>query len=112
MLAASVGFSLEADLGRYLGVPILHKRVNKNTYQPILDRVSKRVTSWQARKLSFAGRLTPIQALLSTIPYYTMQTTRIPRGTLEQIERICHNFLCEPNGGERKLSLLAWNKVF
>lgn len=39
-------FSLQEDLWVYLGVPLLHQRVNKSTYERVVDRVLKKLCSW------------------------------------------------------------------
>jgi len=50
------------DLGRYLGVPTLHKQVTKETYHGVIDRVEKRLTGWKSKCLSLAGRFTLIKS--------------------------------------------------
>ncbi|XP_057441172.1 uncharacterized protein LOC130733113 [Lotus japonicus] len=39
------GIGLTSDLGKYLGVPLSHKRVNASSYQYILDRTHNRLSS-------------------------------------------------------------------
>ena len=47
-----MGVKWTTDLGRYLGVPLLHKKVERGTYQYIVDKVRKRITNWgQSRYL-------------------------------------------------------------
>ncbi|XP_039030625.1 uncharacterized protein LOC120165108 [Hibiscus syriacus] len=36
------------NLGKYLGVPLLHNRVTKSTYQYIVQKVQDRLSGWQA----------------------------------------------------------------
>ncbi|KAH1064453.1 hypothetical protein J1N35_029440 [Gossypium stocksii] len=44
------------DLGHYLGVTLLHKRVTKSTLDFLVERVRSRLSSWDAKKLSVVGR--------------------------------------------------------
>ncbi|XP_021827477.1 uncharacterized protein LOC110768097 [Prunus avium] len=67
-----------SDLGKYLGMPLLHTRVNHTTYKKLLDRVHSRLASWKGKLLSYAGRATLIQAVTSSIPIDAMQTTKLP----------------------------------
>lgn len=53
---------LTADLGVYLGVPIVHGHVSKETYAPIVDKVLQRLAGWKGKVLSPAGRRTLIQS--------------------------------------------------
>jgi hypothetical protein len=39
-LSNDLGIQTTDDLGKYLGVPILHKKFSKNTYQFVLDKVN------------------------------------------------------------------------
>ena len=57
-IANLLGFSVTSDLGKYLGVPLHHSRVSTNMYQGIIDKVEKRLSSWNAFHLSLAGRIT------------------------------------------------------
>ncbi|KAA3475230.1 Retrovirus-related Pol polyprotein LINE-1 [Gossypium australe] len=48
------GFQEVQNLGKYLGVPLLHDKVTKNTLSFIVDKIRRKLHSWDARKLSFA----------------------------------------------------------
>lgn len=85
--------SVTNDLGRYLGVPIIHGRVTKQTYYKLVEKVKARLNGWTASTLSMAGRVTLIKPALTVIPWYTMQTTKIPLAILNEVERLCSNFL-------------------
>ncbi|GMI70388.1 hypothetical protein HRI_000708100 [Hibiscus trionum] len=63
-LADSGGFELVEDLGTYLGVPLLHKRVTKATYRFLIEKVERRLSGWASRTLSLAGRITLAKAIL------------------------------------------------
>ena len=101
LLSSSVGFTLVDDLEKYLGVPLLHKRVKKGTYQAVVDRCLARLSTWQAKSLSLAGRITLVEAIILAIPNYTMQSTLLPLGFIAQIERLCRQFLWGANSNER-----------
>lgn len=65
-------FQVTNDLGKYLGVPILHNRVNRRSFQFILDKVDQRLSNWKVKTLSFAGRLTLTKSVLQSLPSYAM----------------------------------------
>lgn len=46
------------DLGKYLGVPLIHGRVSKLTYQSIVDKTLGKTDAWNPHLFSLAGRLT------------------------------------------------------
>ncbi|GMJ09303.1 hypothetical protein like AT3G24255 [Hibiscus trionum] len=92
-ISAHVDFGEVGNLGRYLGVPLLHSRVSKAVYQYIIQRVRDKLSGWSAKCLSFAGRLVLAKSVLSSIPYYSMQSTHLPKGVYADIEKIIRGFI-------------------
>lgn len=58
-----LGFQKTHNLGKYLGVPLHHERVSKESYQFVRDKITQRLSSWKASMLSLVGRLTLSKAL-------------------------------------------------
>lgn len=110
-LSGSLGVVVTDDLGKYLGVPLLHKRVNKDTYSYIVEKVSSKLSSWKAERLSFAGRLTLVSSVAMSIPIYSLQSVVLPSGVCEQVKRKCRDFLWGSNEEKRKTDLVSWRKV-
>ncbi|CAN1127408.1 Putative ribonuclease H protein At1g65750 [Linum perenne] len=106
-----MGFPLTQNLGRYLGVPVLHERTTASTFQGIVDRIDLKLTGWKAKSLSLAGRVTLAQAALSAIPAYAMQTTVLPATTCEAIDKRIRNFIWGSTDEERKTHLVSWERI-
>lgn len=66
------GIRLTTDWGKYLGVPLLHRTPNRATYDFILERSQKKLSSWKASTLSLAGRITLAKSVVATLPSYCM----------------------------------------
>ncbi|CAN1802027.1 Putative ribonuclease H protein At1g65750 [Linum perenne] len=73
-----LGIAATRDLGRYFGVPILHGRITRSTYEYILSRMDNKLFGWKANNLSLAGRVTVASFVLNAIPSYVMQTSFLP----------------------------------
>ncbi|XP_061336789.1 uncharacterized protein LOC133283880 [Gastrolobium bilobum] len=58
-IAREMDFPIAADLGKYLGIPILSERVRASTFAFILDRMDKRLNKWNRSSLSLADDLIP-----------------------------------------------------
>ncbi|CAN1182979.1 Putative ribonuclease H protein At1g65750 [Linum perenne] len=99
------------DLGRYLGVPIVHGRNSKELYQYLLERLDQKLSGWKSKSLSAAGRASLAQLVLNSVPSYVMQTTLLPAGTCEQIDRRVRDFIWGSSRGDRKIHLLNWKSV-
>lgn len=60
-------------LVRYLGLPLLTKRMSTNDYLPLLESVKDRISTWTARHLSIAGRLQLVNSVLMSIDNFWLQ---------------------------------------
>ncbi|RYQ97763.1 hypothetical protein Ahy_B08g093845 [Arachis hypogaea] len=110
-LSDALGMRLTNNMGKYLGVPLLHGRSKKEDFQFILDRMANRLSSWKAKNLSLAGKVTLTQSALASIPSYVMQTMKLPLSICDSIDKICRNFLWRSVSSGRKLHLMSWEKV-
>ncbi|CAL8991787.1 unnamed protein product [Prunus brigantina] len=110
-IGAICGSPITEDLGKYLGLPLLHSRVTKGTYNGLLDKVQNRLAAWKRKCLSLAGRATLIQAVTSSIPVYTMQTVKLPGSICEDLDRINRDFFWSGSGKKQKVHLCQWDLV-
>ncbi|KAG5529761.1 hypothetical protein RHGRI_030220 [Rhododendron griersonianum] len=110
-LSAASGISLTNDLGKYLGIPLLHKRVSKDHFNHILEKIQKRLSCWKSNTLMLAGRATLIQSSASPIPSYTMQTMKFPASVCDKIDRLHRNFLWGDMPNKKRIHLVNWNQV-
>ena len=78
---------------RYLGLPLLIKRMTSSDYSPLIERVKKRISTWTARHLSLAGRLQLIGSVIYNITNFWMSVYRLPKQCLKEIDQLCSAFL-------------------
>ncbi|KAE8664067.1 hypothetical protein F3Y22_tig00112857pilonHSYRG00227 [Hibiscus syriacus] len=107
------GYEVVENLGRYLGVPLLHSRVTKATYSYLIEKVEQRLSGsgWAAKTLSFAGRITLAKAVLQTISSYAMQSSWLPKGVCTMLEKLIRRFVWNANEGSNPLALIKWSTV-
>ncbi|CAL8115937.1 unnamed protein product [Prunus armeniaca] len=110
-IASISGSPLSDNLGKYLGVPLIHTRVTKDTYQEIIDKVQKCLSSWKSHTLSMAGRLTLLQSVASAIPIYSMQTAMLPASVWSKLDQLNKNFLWGHAFDKVKVHLVNWEIV-
>ena len=111
ILVKSWGSLQRQILVKYLGIPLLHKRVTRSTFAYLIDKSTKKLSAWNAKTLSFAGRLTLSKTVLEAIPSYTMQTTFIPVGICNQLEKYGQNFLRGSTTERKKVHGVNWDEV-
>lgn len=111
LISAESGIGSTRELGKYLGMPILQKRINKETFGEVLERVSSRLAGWKSRSLSLAGRLTLTRAVLSSFPVHLMSAIILPVSTLESLDKLSRTFLWGSIVEKKKQHLLTWKRV-
>ena len=99
------------DLGKYLGVPLHHKRTLKLMYKDIVNRIHKKITSWGTKTLALTRRITLSKSVLTSIPLYSMQTTMLPTSICLEVDKLIKNFLWGNKLGIKKTHLVAWDKI-
>lgn len=58
------------NLGKYLGVPLNGKRLQKNDFQYLVDQIATKLTNWKKNSLSFVGRITLPKSVLEAMLIY------------------------------------------
>ncbi|XP_074291424.1 uncharacterized protein LOC141618217 [Silene latifolia] len=98
-------------LFKYLGVPIKSTRLNAQDCRPLIDKILTKIRGLGAKKLSYAGRLVLIRAVLKTFHNYWATMFILPSGVISRIESICRNFLWDGGADYIRSPLVAWEKV-
>lgn len=62
-----------ASLDKYTGFPIFRGRQKREHFDFILDRISKKLASWNGRLLHKEGKVTLVKSVLNTVHIYPMQ---------------------------------------
>ncbi|KAI9128659.1 hypothetical protein K1719_000142 [Acacia pycnantha] len=106
-----LGIGITGDLGKYLGVPLIHSRVTKHSFRHITQKVQSRLSSWKGKHLWMTGHTVLIKSVISTLPSYQMQSTLLPKSVLYKIEKVSRNFLWCQDENARKMHLIPWQNI-
>ena len=96
---------------KYLGLPLGAKFKDKSIWNPILEKMERRLEGWKRLYLSKGGRVTLIKSTLSNLLTYFLSLFPIPVSVANRIERIQWNFLWGSLGDDRKIHLVKWASV-
>jgi mannosylglycoprotein endo-beta-mannosidase len=96
----------------YLGLPLHTRKLRRVDVQPLVDKVAARLLAWKGKCLNRAGRLTVLNAVLSTIPTYFLTVFQPQKWMIKQIDKLRRGFLWkgtdQANGGS---CLVQWKKL-
>lgn len=78
---------------KYLGLPLTVRRLRKVDLQPLLDKAMNRLSVWNGKNLTQAGRISLTKSVLSSQPVYLLTVLRPTKEVLEGIDKIRKTFL-------------------
>lgn len=111
LISAESGIKSSKDLGKYLGMSVLQKRINKDTFGEVIERLISRLAGWKGRFLSLAGRVTLTRSVLASMPVHTISTICLPKSILDKLDQISRSFIWGSDSEHKKQHLIAWERV-
>ncbi|XP_019248656.1 PREDICTED: uncharacterized protein LOC109227921 [Nicotiana attenuata] len=96
---------------KYLGVLLSTKKMSIAQWQPLIEKMVARISSWTAKKLSYAGRIQLVQSVLFGIQAYWSQLFLIPSKVLKTIETYFRSYVWLGENVITRRSLVAWDKI-
>lgn len=96
---------------RYLGLPLLTKRMTVSDFLLLVEKIRSRISSWMGRFLSFGGRLQLIQSVITSLANFWLSAFRLPAACLKEIEHLCSAFLWSGPALNTNKAKVAWSEV-
>lgn len=72
---------------RYLGVPLITKKISIQDCKPLIDKVRNKVNDWRNKALSYAGRLQLIASVLSSMQIFWASVFLLPKSVINDINK-------------------------
>ena len=88
MLVDALGCKQGSLPMKYLGLPLGAKWKDRAVWNPIIEKVERRLAGWKRLYLSKGGRLTFIKCTLSNLPTYLLSLFPIPTDIAYRIEQL------------------------
>lgn len=95
----------------YLGIPLGANPRKVDTWNPIINRIKKKLSGWKINLLSRAGRLTLIKAVLNNLPMYYLGIFKMPKLVAKKIISLQSKFLWGSKENGRNLPLISWEVI-
>lgn len=99
-LSTILGCSVVPLLITYLVLPLGAKASLKTIWNPVRERMWRKLSNWKGRYLSKGGKLVLLRSVLSTLPFFFFFFA--PVSMVNQIERIQRDFLWNDDQGMKK----------
>nr|GEZ10601.1 RNA-directed DNA polymerase, eukaryota, reverse transcriptase zinc-binding domain protein [Tanacetum cinerariifolium] len=92
---------------KYLGVPLLYKRLRIKDCQILVDRVVNKVNRWRNKFLSYAGRL----QLIASVHVYWASIYLLPQWLIRDIDKVLKIFLWNACESAQRKARISWKNV-
>lgn len=95
----------------YLGAPLFKDRAKQSYFEEISNKTISKIEGWYNQYLSFAGKITLIKSVLSSIPIHILSCMVVPKAIILKVDSLLKNLLWA-NKWHRRLHWVSWAKVF
>lgn len=108
---ASYGFTPGSLPIRYLGLPLMSRKLKISEYATLIHKISSRFNAWAVKSLSFAGRIQLISSVISGLVNFWISAFILPLGCIRKIESLCSRFLWSGRIDTKGMTKVAWSQV-
>ncbi|GAA0142553.1 reverse transcriptase [Lithospermum erythrorhizon] len=105
IIQRATGFRKGTMPFKYLGVPIFKGKKQIFLFDDLIEKIRGRLHSWSSNFLSFGGRITLLQSVLTTLPTYYIQVIQMPEAVYNKIDKKFNTFLWDG------MPWCKWSKV-
>jgi hypothetical protein len=96
---------------KYLGLPVGACPQHISTWEPMLDSIRGRFSSWRNKYVSLGGRIVLINAILNAIPIFYLSYMKMPVKVWRELVKIQRNFLWGGFSNQTKTCWMKWYDV-
>ena len=96
---------------RYLGLPLMSRKLKISEYAPLTNRLSACFHSWSAKLLSFTGHLQLLKTVIFGIVNFWTSAFILPKGCIKSIESLCSRFLWSGSLEKKGIAKISWSTV-
>lgn len=95
----------------FLGLPLGTKASSVDIWNPIIKRMSRKLSCWKGKLLSRGGKLVLLKSMLASVPIYFLSLFQAPKSVINQLEKIQRDFLWNSDREGRKIHWVGWKNV-
>lgn len=95
---------------KYLGTPLIQGRIKITYFDELLQKLKQKISGWMRNLLSFAGRVTLVQSVLSSMSLHVMTVLPVPKTVLHKMESLIANFLWN-HGSQKRFHWIRYDLI-
>ncbi|XP_059668736.1 uncharacterized protein LOC132313810 [Cornus florida] len=96
---------------KYLGLPLSSIGFRKFHCNALTDKISKKLSHWSTKLLSTVGKTELIKSVITPTCLYWCSVFQLPIAVINQIQKMCRDFVWGSRENINKLHLLSWDMM-
>ncbi|XP_027096192.1 uncharacterized protein [Coffea arabica] len=97
--------------GKYLGLPMVVARSKQQIFGFVKSNIKQRMSKWNNRFLSSAGKEVMLKSVALTMPTYTMSCFKLPSRLCKDLSSLMSNYWWGEANGKNKIHWCSWRKL-
>ncbi|XP_071708944.1 uncharacterized protein [Rutidosis leptorrhynchoides] len=110
-LASMLGCDAGSFPCQFLGISVGQNMNRISSWDGILEKVKKNLSSWKANMISIRGRLTLVKSVLGSLGTYYLSSFIAPKKVIDKLESLRSNFFWGGNDHSHKMHKIKWRTV-
>ncbi|RLN03687.1 hypothetical protein C2845_PM13G08440 [Panicum miliaceum] len=106
-----LGVELSTFEAKYLGLPAPSGRMKKNRFQPLKEKLGKRLKDYTEKNMSAGAKEVLIKVVAQALPTYIMSVFKLPLATCDSMTSIIREFWWGTENGKRKMAWASWESL-
>ncbi|XP_060968723.1 uncharacterized mitochondrial protein AtMg00310-like [Cannabis sativa] len=98
-------------IDKYLGVPQCLSHSKKSSFLFILQKASNKLSFWNQKLFSKAGKEVLLKSIIQAIPSYVMSCYRLPISIYKHFSSLMANFWWVSLGNRHKVHWKRWDQI-
>ena len=95
----------------YLGLPVGANMSRVKSWDSLMEKFNRRLSSWKVNSLSIGGRSVLLKAVLGALGIYYMSLFVLPVAVAKKMEALRARFFWGGTAAKRKMHWVQWDKV-
>jgi len=96
---------------KYLGLEIGGNPRRVQSWEPVVNKINARLSTWKERCLSMADRVCLIKAVFTSIPLFYLSFYKAPTSVCNRITSIQRRFLWAWGKDNRSIPWVSWGNI-
>jgi hypothetical protein len=96
---------------KYLGLPVREGRMKNGKFQPVKEKIKKRLKDYSEKYSSSGAKEALIKSVVQAISTYPMSVFKFSAGLCEELMKITRDFWWGDENDRRRMHWMSWDNL-